>query len=138
MKIDIEEELLELQGIIPEVRRSNFHKLESGNIAAKIPIDTSWYDLPQDEFDILIEYREEYPEKAPKVWLLEPELPDDTPHVCGRDDYEHARLSLRTHDWTAEMTSHDVVVMIKEWISSFETWNNEGTWVDSKSHDTEF
>lgn len=128
MELDIDREIYELQGIVPETTRGNFYELENGNIGAIIPLDTSRNNFPEDEFEILIEYHEAYPEKPPKVWLLEPELPADTPHVWGRDESGHARLSLRTHDWTAEMTSHDTLVLTKEWISSFETWTNEGTW----------
>jgi ubiquitin-protein ligase len=125
--IDISEQLHELQGVFPEATRDDFYELDNGNIAVAVKYHTEDYTKPN--FDVLIEFPQNFPQGPPEVWVIEPEIKEGTGHVWGRDQHGHAKICyIKPDKWSPNYTVYDTALMAKTWFYAYCNWLDSGDW----------
>lgn len=131
--IDIGKEVTELQGVFPNISRSDFYQLDNGNEGVAVSYDPVQY---QETFEVLIEYTPSYPDMPPKAWVQDPTIHPESPHVWGQDDYGDVMICyIDPDDWRPDLTSYDAAIMIQTWVFAYCNWIEHGTWDwDEKPH----
>ena len=125
--LDVEKEANELRGVFPELDRGDFYKLDNGNVGVLVYYCLGDYAV--DEFEVLIEFVEEYPADPPRAWVLEPEIDRSCPHVFRFDEQSNALLSyVDPSRWESWYTSYDAALMIRTWISAYCNWEDHSVW----------
>lgn len=125
--IDISNELYELRGVFPDLSRSDFYHMANGNIGVKVTYETE--DFFTDDFDVLIEYHDGYPDSEPNAWVQDPKIDDSNPHHYGFDEYGDCHICyVGSQNWSFTYTGFDAAMMIKTWIFSYCHWQDTGEW----------
>jgi hypothetical protein len=125
--LDVEKEVHELRGVFPELGRGDFYRLDNGNIGVLVYYRPDSYTA--GEFEVLMEFVEEYPTNPPQAWVLEPEIDRGCPHAYRYDDQGNALLDyIDPSKWESWYTSYDAAVMIRTWISAYCNWEDHGVW----------
>lgn len=124
--IDVDEEITELRGVIPNVSRSDFYELDNGNIGTIIYYDPTEYQF--DTFEVLIEYTPGYPDQPPNAWVLDPEIDSDSPHIWEWDNGDPRICFIKPARWKSSYTSYDAAAMIKSWVWTYCNWMKTGSW----------
>jgi hypothetical protein len=131
--MDVYEEVHELQGVFPEVTRSDFWELDNGNIGVTVTYETK--SIFEDDFDVLIEFTSSYPDSAPNAWVESPDIREDCKHTYYTDDYGNTKICyLEPENWYPWYTSYDAAVMIKSWVYAYCNWVNNGVWDWEEAH----
>ena len=134
MVVDIKQEINELRGVFPNVSRSDFYDLDNGNVGVILNYQTDNHQV--GDFQVLMEFPPGYRNMPPKVWIMEPNLQSNTPHVWGTDDDGKPMVCyIDPEDWSPNLTSYDAAVMVKTWIFAYCNWVETGRWAwDEKPH----
>jgi ubiquitin-protein ligase len=113
-----------------DVDVNDFYMLDNENIGIIIELPvielqtTGRYE--SRSFKIGIEYVQDYPIAAPKVFIIDPELdPIETPHMYVDGSICYLKAD---EDWSNDFTSYEVALMVKSWIYAYCKWERKGIW----------
>lgn len=81
----------------------------------------------QNAYDIMILYGEDYPYNAPECYVINPKIPESTPHM-----YSNNRLCLYypndPYQWTRKSTAIVIIGWAAGWLHAYEYWSETGYW----------
>ena len=86
--------------------------------------------LPRGKrYRLVVAYPHRFPDEAPGVWILDPEIPNNTPHLLS----ERRPCLYRPHNdsrygYSASTTAATMVAWTALWIHAYETWQATRVW----------
>ena len=120
---DVEFEVLQIKKIFPDANTEDFFILPSGNRGIRLVFQTNGNDY-NDEFEVLIEFLYDYPNSAPSVLIIRPNI-SNTPHTLYNKQMCYVNTRI---DWNTSFTAYDVLIMIQTWIYAYCKWRSSGVW----------
>jgi hypothetical protein len=85
---------------------------------------------PKRTYVVTVTYPPTFPDDAPTVAIVTPELPSGTPHLLegNRPCLYQASQGPRNGYDAARTTAATLVAWTALWIHAFETWRSTGSW----------
>lgn len=116
--IDIDTEIGTLQEIAPSISRKNFHFLDNSNIGVEIVFVYS--QDTTEEFKVLIEYPESYPDQPPNMWITSPDIDATSVLIAESDEFGNVKADyIAPQDWDPSYNSGDAARLMQTWITHY-------------------